>query len=149
MVNVEININEAKCENEAVGGSTSSGLISLSQAAAMHGPLEVDSDFLKCVITKIDTISEATGNTYPNLGRLLSDAATNTTVLNRFIGLFSLISRGLLPTGNPPPNHAIPDPVPCPGAGESTALDFQSYSQIVSTIAKAKAMPHLISEIAD
>ena len=101
---------------------TTSLLISVSAARAAR-PLDVDCDLLAATNDAVNDFLDGQGVQFNNLGDLVSSAILDDAVFDQLNALVLVCSGG--------------------------AIDFDSASQAVSTVAKCGLMPLLIGEIAD
>ena len=99
------------------------GVLSSAPSALADRPLDVDCDLLGTTIDAVDTFLDGDGVEFDSVGHLLSTAILDDDAFEGLNVLIILFSDG--------------------------AIDFESASQTVSTIAKCGLMPLLNDEIQD
>ena len=97
-------------------------LFTVSTANAKK-PLDVDCDLLADTVVAVDAFLNANNVEFDNLGDLVSSAILDDAVFDQLAALILFFSGG--------------------------AIDFDSTSQAVSTVARCGLMPLLVGEIAD
>ncbi len=103
--------------------AVTAGLLFTVSTAHAAKPLDVDCDFLADTIVAVDAFLAANNVEFDNLGDLVSSAILDDAVFQLLSTLILFFSGG--------------------------AIDFDSASQAVSTVAKCGLMPLLIGEIRD
>ncbi len=103
--------------------AVTTGLLFTVSTAHAKKPLDVDCDLLASTIVAADAFLDANNIEFDNLGDLVASAILDDALFDQLDALILLFSGG--------------------------AIDFDSASQAVSTIAKCGLMPLLIGEIGD